>query len=104
MGDKSILPLSASRLPPGGKCQYPPEDKVWKNGDQPGKDQVTLFASDQEFPPGELLHADERSRGPGYQLADRVVHRFYDLGPAEKGVASDPGKSVVKKTINVVTK
>jgi serine/threonine-protein kinase len=58
---------------------------------------VTVFASDQEFPAGEVIR--------GKDVADRVVHRFYTLDQ-EAGrirVQADPVR-IVKRTIEIETR
>jgi hypothetical protein len=59
----------------------------------PGKEYLTIFASEKPFPPGELLKTSEH-------LDERVIHRFYLL-PGEKSEFDfDPAK-IVKKTIEI---
>lgn len=59
----------------------------------PGKEHLTIFASEQPFPPGELLKTSKF-------LDERVIHRFYPL-PGEKSEFDfDPAK-IVKKTIGI---
>lgn len=59
----------------------------------PGKEYLTIFASEQPFPPGEML----KTKG---HLDERVIHRFYKL-PGEKSEFDfDPAK-IVKKTIGI---
>src|SRR5262249_31407105 len=62
-----------------------------------GEDRITLFASEQPFPPGKMV----RSKKKIY----RVVHPFYDLGLDGRFVngALDPAK-MVKKTITIETR
>jgi serine/threonine-protein kinase len=62
-----------------------------------GREQITLFASDRPYTPGELL------RGAG--LTDRVVHRFYELArDGRRTVSQDGAERVVKKTIEIETR
>jgi len=62
-----------------------------------GREQVTLLASQDALPPGELL------RGNG--VTDRVVHNFYKLtaGAGRSRLAADAA-AVVKKTIDIETR
>ena len=62
-----------------------------------GKEQITLLASDREFPAGELL------RGKG--VTDRVVHRFYFPHRKDgRATLNDDAARMVKKTLEIETK
>jgi hypothetical protein len=77
--------LPSRRIAAGATLRIPPEGPGEEVGEQIGKEQLTLFASDQAFPLGELL------QGQG-SVPDRVVHSFYDPG------------GIVKKTIEIQTR
>jgi mono/diheme cytochrome c family protein len=57
-----------------------------------GKELITIFASEAEFPPGTLL----KTKRPN----ERVIHPFYSLPGTETRYDFDPGK-IVKKTIEI---
>ena len=64
-----------------------------------GREFVTLFAADREFPAGQLLR--------GENVADRVVHPFYRpaVGDTRSTIAADAASSgLVKQTIAIETK
>ena len=62
-----------------------------------GKEQITLFASDAEFPAGVILR--------GKDVTDRLVHAFQTL--ERRGdrtvVVGDPAR-VVKRTLEIETR
>jgi serine/threonine-protein kinase len=95
-GQKVILPLETNVVKAGQKYRFPATGGLRI---QPGlgQEQITLFAGETAFPPGELL------RGQG--VADRVVHRFYDLRRDGQRLspAFDPAR-MVKKTIDIETR
>jgi serine/threonine-protein kinase len=94
-GLKVIL-ASGVRVGAGETYRYPPRGALKVRGGL-GREQVTLLAGAAGFPPGELL------RGAG--VADRVLHRFYDVSLREKRPAlrHDPA-ALVKKTIEIETR
>lgn len=96
-GKKVILPLDQNRIRPGETYRFAYQGVGIPVGGQLGKSQLTLFASDKEFPPGELL------RGKG-RVADRVVHRFFELSKGKQTKVDFDASHVVKKTIVIETK
>jgi serine/threonine-protein kinase len=95
-GQKVILPLETNVVKAGQKYRFPATGGLRIQAGL-GQEQITLFASETAFPPGELL------RGQG--VADRVVHPFYDLRRDGKrlGLGFDPAR-MVKKTIDIETR
>ncbi|HZZ71310.1 MAG TPA: c-type cytochrome domain-containing protein [Pirellulales bacterium] len=95
-GEQVIVVPATTIVKPGDKFRFPEKGSLKVQGGL-GKEQVTLFASQADFPAGELL------RGKG--LTDRVVHAFYPL--RRRGAANqetfDPSQ-LIKKTIEIETK
>ena len=60
-GEKVILAPSPTRVRPGQQYRFPPEGAIKVRGGL-GKEQITVFASDAAFPPGELLAGPGRRR------------------------------------------
>ena len=92
-GRKVILASADTVVQPGATYSLPPIPI------KPalGKEQVTLYCSDKEFAPGELLR--------GKSLGDRVFHRFYGLSRQGGRVAMhDDAARMVKKTIDIETR
>ena len=87
-GRKVILAPSTTVVRAGEKFRFPETGAITVQAGQ-GKEQITVFASDVPFPPGELLR--------GGDVVDRVVHRFDD----SRG-KFDPAR-MIKKTIEVET-
>jgi serine/threonine-protein kinase len=90
-GKKKILATEVVRA--GQKYSHPPlpiKPKV-------GKEQITLFAAEAEFPAGEVLR--------GKDVTDRVIHDFYksQLNRGRLEVLSDPAR-LIKKTIEIETR
>jgi serine/threonine-protein kinase len=94
-GRKVIL-SSGVKVKAGQTYRYPPKGAVKMRGGL-GKELITLLAGTAEFPAGELL------RGEG--VADRVVHRFYDVSLKGKRplLRYDPA-ALGKKTIEIETR
>jgi serine/threonine-protein kinase len=95
-GRKVILAPATTVVNAGETFRFPPTGAI-KIQSTVGKEQITLFASEQPFPAGQLL------RGAG--VADRVVHDFYSVSAASSSAAPvfDPAR-IVKKTITIETK
>ena len=55
-GEKTILPLADELVRPGQQYRFPPEGSIKIRPSQ-GKEEITLFASDAEFPAGTVLNA-----------------------------------------------
>jgi hypothetical protein len=91
-----ILAPATTLVKAGETFRFPPQGAI-KIQPTIGKEQITLFASEQPFPAGQLL------RGAG--VADRVVHAFYATPSAnnDDAPAFDPVR-IVKKTITIETK
>jgi serine/threonine-protein kinase len=71
----------------------------YKVSGEAGKEHVTLFASDEKFPPGVILEGKDGKKGAG--VADRFVHPFYPVGRGNKAVEPP---AVLKKTIEFETR
>jgi hypothetical protein len=96
-GQKTVLVPSSTLVRAGQEVRYPPEGQGIRIRGGLGKEQVTLFAGEAEFPAGEVL------RGQG--VTDRVVHPFYGLDRTGRRVrlSFDPAR-LVKKTIDIETR
>ena len=97
-GRKVILASSDTVVRPGETYCWPtPGSKPVIIQPSLGKEQITLLASDREFPAGELL------RGKG--VTDRVVHRFYFPHRKDgRATLNDDAARMVKKTLEIETK
>jgi len=95
-GKKVVLTPAVTVVKPGEQYRYPSEGAI-KIQKGLGREEITLFASFNAFPPGVLL------RGKG--VADRVVHSFYKLqrDGRQLRVGFDPAE-MIKKTIEIETK
>jgi serine/threonine-protein kinase len=95
-GRKVILTPTPLQVGPGQSYRFPPQGGLKIRGGL-GKEQITLFASHQEFPGGELLR--------GAQVSDRVVHPYYQYRKDGNRwrQTMDP-TTIVKKTIDIETK
>jgi serine/threonine-protein kinase len=94
--EKVILAPATTVLKAGAEFRFPESGSLKVQGGL-GREQITLLASEQPFPAGQLL------RGAG--AADRVVHTFYKLEHRSKQFVIDfnPAK-MVKKTIEIETR
>jgi mono/diheme cytochrome c family protein len=92
-GRKFILATSNTKVEAGQTFTLPP---LRVQADT-GREQITLFASEAEFPAGELLRGED--------VSDRVVHPFYQLQSKDGRVKilNDPA-GIVKKTIEIETR
>jgi hypothetical protein len=90
-GRKVILSPAGTVVKAGEQFQFPPSGMIAVQRD-PGKELITVFASDESFPAGGLLR--------GTDVLDRVIHAF----PPD--LSSHPLKNarIVKKTIEVETR
>jgi serine/threonine-protein kinase len=101
-GRQILLAPSSTLLKAGQTFRHPPAGEVLKIRSGLGKEQITVLASEQAFPEGELLRG---RKAEGRSVADRVVHPFYAL-KREEGrtvVTFDPAK-MLKKTIEIETR
>jgi serine/threonine-protein kinase len=97
-GKKVVLVSAKTKLEPGKSLSLPAEDKPpLRIRPELGKEQVTLFASDAEFPGGLVLR--------GKDVTDRFVHTFQTLGKKDGRtvVVGDPAR-VVKQTLEIETR
>lgn len=97
-GRKVLLVSAKTKVEPGKVLTYPEEGKpaITIRGGL-GREQITLYASDGEFPSGLILR--------GKDVADRVVHSFHTLEKKDGRmvVVGDPVR-MVKKTIDIETR
>lgn len=97
-GRKTILTPSSTLVKAGQQFQYPPKGTTIKVPGTPGKEFITVIASDAPFTGGEVL------RGDG--VADRVVHP-YAFRATTRGIeilsSPEPARTV-KKTITIETR
>jgi hypothetical protein len=93
-GEKEVVP-GAKALAPGQDYRFPsPTDDPPSLKLSPGRDSVTVFASEGELPEGRRLTG-------GKGVTDRVLHDFYPVPPA--GRPFDAG-GLVKQTVEVETR
>lgn len=92
-GRKVILAPSTTRVEAGGQFRFPPEGAI-KVREDLGKELITVFACDAEFPAGELLR--------GRDVADRLIHPHRDGTKA--GRRGFDLARLLKKTIEIETK
>ncbi|HET6883151.1 MAG TPA: hypothetical protein VFI31_23480, partial [Pirellulales bacterium] len=94
--EKVILAPATTVLEAGGEFRFPPTGSLEVQGGL-GHEQITLLASEEAFPAGQLL------RGKG--LADRVFHPFYKLARRGKQLVVEFNPAaIVKKTITIETR
>lgn len=93
---KVILLPSSTVLKSGEQHRFPKTGSI-KIQSGIGKEQLTVFASEQEFPAGVVLK--------GKDTTDRVLHQFYTLKQEDGRINSgfDPAK-MIKKTIEIETR
>lgn len=95
-GRKTILAPATTIVGPGQRFRFPPSGEIEITGGL-GREQITVFASDAGFPPGELL--------VGRDVADRVVHRYDErIQPVERRASPVEPPRVVKRTIEIETR
>jgi serine/threonine-protein kinase len=95
-GRKVILIPAGTQLAVGDSLRFPSEGTITIKP-KLGKEEVTLLASFQDFPAGQVLK--------GRQMRDRVVHRFYQLArEGSSHVLQNQPTDVVKKTISIETR
>ena len=96
-GKKTLLTDSPTELAPGEEFRHPPKGfNIDIQATELGKEQITVYASDSDFPAGVLL------RGQG--VADRFVHSFSTLERGKQDASPfDPG-TLLKKTIVIETR
>ena len=85
-GVVSLTKGATFRFPESGEIQIKP---------QLGAEFITVFANPELFSSGALLRGDN--------LADRFVHDFYQMDPADGHILNRPDK-LVKKTLTIETK
>jgi serine/threonine-protein kinase len=96
-GEKTILTAPGLVVRAGQSYTFPPDGKPVKIRGGLGKEQITLFASDQAFPAGVVVRAEN--------IGDRVVHLFYEMSRRDQRLRlrTDPAR-IVKKTIEIETR
>jgi mono/diheme cytochrome c family protein len=94
--EKVILAPATTLLEAGEEFRFPPTGALQVQGGL-GHEQITLFASEEPFPAGQLL------RGPG--VVDRVFHPFYKIERRGKElVVKNNPAGMVKRTITIETR
>jgi mono/diheme cytochrome c family protein len=101
-GKKVMLTKAPVALEAGKTFRFPPEGEDIVIRPIVGKEQVTLFACESDFPAGVVLKAQEKEVELGRFVTDRVVHPFYPLGNDERP-QFDPA-TIIKKTIDIETR
>ncbi len=95
-GRKVILTSAPLLVAAGQTYRYPSEGGLKIRGGV-GKEQITAFASHQEFAAGELLR--------GKDVTDRVIHPLYQYKKdGNRWKLSPSAAGLVKKTIDIETK
>lgn len=95
-GEMIVLVPPTKTLAPGAKLRFP-ETGSLKVQPALGKEQITLFASEQQFPAAVILR--------GKNIGDRAVHPFYELKTDRKNLnIGIDGAKVVKHTLEIETR
>jgi serine/threonine-protein kinase len=105
-GRKAILAPGRVQIAPAKQVRFPQEaDRFFIVQPGLGSEQITVFASDREFPAGELLRGRKEIEDRGEVVADRVVHKFYEVEHDGKRVRFkfDPSH-MLKKTFEIETR
>jgi len=91
----SILPAGA-KVEPGKKIRFPETGTITvKSG--LGRETMTLYASESEFPGAEILRASN--------IADRIVHPFYSLRTdKQRGLVPLDADKIIKRTLVIETR
>jgi hypothetical protein len=104
-GSKAIFKTGRIEVKAGQKGRIPQDAKkfiIIEPG--VGSEQWVVYASDTEFPPGEVLRVPEDGEQRGEVVADRIVHPFYELKKGEGlKVRGDPSR-MVKRTLDLETR
>jgi serine/threonine-protein kinase len=111
MDGRRFVQVPVRRLGPGEQYCYPRDTKgkhreFFKLDENLGTDRYTVYASEEQFPPGKRLRVKVRGEDlTDRVIADRVVHPFYELAPDRKSILTrfNPAR-LVKMTIDVQTK
>jgi len=95
-GEKLILVPAGSKVEPGKKLRFPEQGSL-KVQAALGRELITVFASDKEFPTGKILRAPN--------IDDRIVHPFYKM-TLSNGAAKvlDDAITMIKRTIAIETR
>lgn len=99
LGEKNIMVPAKTTIQPGASLRFPEKGEI-KVQPALGKEQITIYASETEFPAGVVIRGAE-----GSFVSDRVIHPFYQTSAEGKGVtvAFDAAK-VLKHTIDIETR
>jgi mono/diheme cytochrome c family protein len=101
-GKMIVLTKPDLRVGPGKVYRFPEKGSLVVRGGL-GKEQILLFGSAGQFPPGEVLRYTSDRRG--YAASDRVVHPFDSLKKTDgRWEVRHPGTGLVKKQIEIETK
>ncbi len=95
-GEKVVLIPAGTILKPGMEKRFP-ESGSLKVQSALGEEQITLFASQEEFPAGEVLQ--------GEHVSDRFVHPFYQVSSRmhKLEVNANPAR-IQKQTVTIETR
>jgi mono/diheme cytochrome c family protein len=95
-GEKIVLVPAGSKIEPGKKLRFP-ESGALKVQAALGRELITVFASDKDFPTGKILRATN--------IDDRIVHPFYRM-TISNGAAKilDDAITMIKRTIAIETR
>ncbi len=95
-GEKIILVPAGTKLEPGKKLRFPESGAIAVKANI-GKELITVYASDKQFPAGKII------RGP--HMDDRIVHGFYQ-SQVKDGMTKIllDARSIVKQTIAIETR
>ncbi len=95
-GEKIVLVPAGSKVEPGKKLRFPEKGSL-KVQAALGRELITVFASDKEFPTGKILRAQN--------IDDRIVHPFYRM-TIQNGAAKvlDDAITMIKRSIAIETR
>jgi len=96
-GKIALLTPSSTKVAPGQKFRHPAEGFLEIQNKELGKEEITVFASETDFPPGLLLR--------GRDVADRFVHPFHTFqkGGERDGLQIEKTR-LLKKTTTIETR
>ncbi len=95
-GEKIVLVPAGNKIDPGKKLRFPEKGSL-KVQAALGRELITVFASDKDFPTGKILRATN--------IDDRIVHPFYRM-TISNGAAKvlDDAITMIKRTIAIETR
>lgn len=72
-------------------------------GPTPGTEQFVFYASDDDFPRGELLSTEKASEDRGEMVSARIVHPLYELRPGRNVETKYDPHRIVKRSFDIET-